>query len=79
MKYKYTGDDERVFPDVSLIVNPGDTIDVEINPDEKFFQAVTDTKSATPIPTPTPTPPVSTPPVASAPAVVDGEPTTKEQ
>lgn len=41
-QFTYTGDDVRVFPDLSLEVAPGDTVEADENPDPaKFAKAGT--------------------------------------
>ena len=39
-KFVYVGDDERVFPAVSLTVNPGDVVECDTNPHPRFFAPV---------------------------------------
>lgn len=51
-KFKYVGDSPRVFPDLSLEVEPGDVLEFEENPDPNFWAdapakaKVTDEKEA---------------------------------
>ena len=54
--FTYVGDDERTFPHVSLAVSPGDVVELDENPDARFF---TDGGTPTPPaadPTPEPVP-----------------------
>lgn len=39
MRFRYTGDDAREFPDVRLSVAPGDVIDADDNPHPAYFEA----------------------------------------
>ena len=36
-QFRYTGDDARVFPHLSLDVEPGDVITADDNPDLRYF------------------------------------------
>jgi len=40
MQFRFTGDDGRMFPHVSLTVEPGDVIDAAENPDPMWFEPV---------------------------------------
>jgi hypothetical protein len=51
MKFTYKGTDERVFPSLSIVVNPGDSFDA---PDD-FSAANISAVKAAPVADPTPT------------------------
>lgn len=38
MRFRYLGDDARTFPHVSLEVEPGDTVELDENPDPRWFE-----------------------------------------
>ena len=39
-KFEYIGDDERVFPESTLTVKPGDVVEVDTNPHARYFVEV---------------------------------------
>ena len=39
-KFEYIGDDERVFPESTLTVEPGDVVEVDTNPSARYFVEV---------------------------------------
>ena len=38
--FRYVGDDGRVFPHVSLEVEPGDVVECDENPNPRYFEPV---------------------------------------
>ena len=45
-QFRYVGDDERVFPHVSLTVAPGDVVELDSNPDPRWFDEAKAPKTA---------------------------------
>ena len=45
--FRYVGDDGRVFPHVSLEVEPGDVVERDENPNPRYFEPVTAPKPPT--------------------------------
>ena len=39
--YLFIGDHERTFPELSLVVRPGDCVERDENPDSRWFDEVT--------------------------------------
>ena len=39
-QFRYTGDDERVFPDSSVTVSPGEIVERDTNPHPAYFVEV---------------------------------------
>lgn len=35
-KFIFNGDEERYYPDLGLLVSPGDIVDVDTAPDDRF-------------------------------------------
>ena len=46
MKFKYVGDDVRVFPSIPATLSPGDVIDADENPHPRYFESVKAAKAA---------------------------------
>jgi hypothetical protein len=46
MKLRYDGEEPRVYPDLSLEVNPGDIVELDEPPDARFTQ-VSDKRKTT--------------------------------
>jgi hypothetical protein len=46
-KWKYTGDDERYFPTLTLIAQPGEIIEADDCPDGNWWTAVSDKRKPT--------------------------------
>lgn len=42
MRYRYIGDEQRTFPEHNLVVDPGDVVEVDGNPDPRWFTLLDD-------------------------------------
>jgi hypothetical protein len=48
-KYVYTGEDERVYPDLGVVASPGDEVTLDRLPDDgRWVTKASQDKSATP-------------------------------
>lgn len=45
-KYRFLGDETRIFPDSTVTVDPGDVVECDGNPDERWFELDGDTPPA---------------------------------
>jgi len=46
-KYQYQGDDERVVPDISAVVKPGDIVELDTDTPGALFKKVADNRKVT--------------------------------
>ena len=46
-KFKFTGTEERYFPSLTLLAQPGDIIEAEENPDGNWWSQVSDKRKPT--------------------------------
>ena len=45
-KFRFVGDHTRTFPDSTVTVDPGDVVECDGNPDERWFELDGDTPPA---------------------------------
>lgn len=46
-KYEYVGDDERVVPDIAVVVKPGDIVELDNDAPGPLFKKVADNRKVT--------------------------------